>query len=157
MPTSPQHQLVSQQPAAPAVAVPVVAGSGPIAISREQIQKLQSELEIVNLNMSVFADMLSQLKPGQEDPADYKLLSDLAATCHDMQGRMVDLIGRVTHDGITAELLRLNDELNNLFLRHQRYEKNRDPQSTEAGPAALLGAAMGVPVAAASGRQSEIF
>lgn len=157
MPTSPQHQLVSQQPAAPSVAVPVVAGSGPIAISREQIQKLQSELEIVNLNMSVFADMLSQLKPGQEDPADYKLLSDLAATCHDMQGRMVDLIGRVTHDGITAELLRLNDELNNLFLRHQRYEKNRDPQSTEAGPAALLGAAMGVPVAAASGRQSEIF
>lgn len=148
MPTSPQHQLVSQQPASsPAAAVPVVAGSGPIVISREQTLKLQSELEIVNLNMTVYAEMLSELKPGQEDPADYKLLSDLAATCHEMQGRMVELIGRVTHDSITAELLRLNDELNNLFLRHQRYEKNRDPQNTEAGPAALLGAAMGVPVA----------
>lgn len=150
LPTSPQHQLIAQQPAAPAVTVPVVAG-GPAVISREQISKLQSELEIVNLNMTVFAEMLSELRPGQEDPADYKLLTELAVTCHEMQGRIVDLIGRVTHDSVTAELLRLNDELNNLFLRHQRYEKNRDPRNTEAGPAALLGAAMGVPTATKTG------
>lgn len=63
-----------------------------------------------------------------------------------MQGRIVELIGRINHDEITAELLRLNDELNNLFLRHQRYEKNRDPQNVgSATPAAILGAAMGVP------------
>lgn len=58
-----------------------------------------------------------------------------------MQNRIVDLIGRVTHDEITAELLRLNDELNNLFLRHQRYEKNRDPKNTST-PSAILGAAL---------------
>lgn len=58
-----------------------------------------------------------------------------------MQSRIVDLIGRVTHDEITAELLRLNDELNNLFLRHQRYEKNRDPKNTST-PSAILGAAL---------------
>lgn len=60
-----------------------------------------------------------------------------------MQGRIVELIGRVNHDEITAELLRLNDELNNLFLRHQRYEKNRDPQNSTT-PSAILGAALGV-------------
>lgn len=62
-------------------------------------------------------------------------------TCSEMQSRIVDLIGRVTHDEITAELLRLNDELNNLFLRYQRYEKNRDPKNTST-PSAILGAAL---------------
>lgn len=59
----------------------------------------------------------------------------------EMQNRIVELIGRVTHDEITAELLRLNDELNNLFLRYQRYEKNRDPQNAST-PSAILGAAL---------------
>lgn len=59
----------------------------------------------------------------------------------EMQSRIVDLIGRVTHDEITAELLRLNDELNNLFLRYQRYEKNRDPKNMST-PSAILGAAL---------------
>lgn len=58
-----------------------------------------------------------------------------------MQQRIVELIGRVNHDEITAELLRLNDELNNLFLRHQRYEKNRDPQNSST-PSAILGQAL---------------
>lgn len=61
-----------------------------------------------------------------------------------MQQRIVELIGRVNHDEITAELLRLNDELNNLFLRHQRYEKNRDPQNSST-PSAILGQALGMP------------
>lgn len=65
-----------------------------------------------------------------------------------MQSRIVELIGRINNDEITAELLRLNDELNNLFLRQQRYEKNRDPTSANGtSPSAILGAAMGVPVA----------
>lgn len=64
--------------------------------------------------------------------------------CSEMQSRLVDLIGRVTHDEITAELLRLNDELNNLFLRHQRYEKNRDPKNSST-PSAILGAALRAP------------
>lgn len=65
-----------------------------------------------------------------------------------MQQRIVELIGRVNHDEITAELLRLNDELNNLFLRHQRYEKNRDPQNSST-PSAILGQALGMPDAGA--------
>lgn len=78
VPTSPQHHLVATQPAA---ATMPVAGAGPIATTPEQIAKLQSELDIVTLNMSVLGEMLSELKPGQEDPSDYKLLSDLTQTC----------------------------------------------------------------------------
>ncbi|KFB36073.1 AGAP006097-PB-like protein [Anopheles sinensis] len=118
----------------------------PSSLSQDQIAKLQSELDIVAMNMSILGEMLTELKPGQEDAADYKLLTDLAATCREMQSRIVELIGKVQHDELTAELLRLNDELNNLFLRHARYEKNRDPKSaTSATPSAILGAALGAP------------
>lgn len=69
----------------------------------------------------------------------------------EMQGRIVALIGHITHDEITAELLQLNDELNNLFLRQQRYEKNRDPHATNAPPSAILGAAIGIPITQTNG------
>jgi len=42
-----------------------------------------------------------------------------------MQERVVDLIGKLANDEMTAELLRINDELNNLFLRYSRYTKNK--------------------------------
>jgi hypothetical protein len=114
------------------------------SISPEQIAKLQSELDIVNINIAILSEMLTELKPNQESPNDYKLLLDLVATCKEMQTRIVDLIGKVSNDEITAELLRLNDELNNLFLRYQRYEKNRDPKTAaDKTPSAILGAAMG--------------
>lgn len=79
MPTSPQHQPI-HVPGSPAI-VPAVVAAGPISTSPEQIAKLQSELDIVSMNMSVLGDMLNELKPGQEDPADYKLLTELSQTC----------------------------------------------------------------------------
>jgi hypothetical protein len=44
-------------------------------------------------------------------------LQELHSTCQAMQHRLVELIGKLANDEITAELLRVNDELNNLFLR----------------------------------------
>lgn len=43
-----------------------------------------------------------------------------------MQDRLVDLISKLANDELTAELLRINDDLNNLFLRYSRWEKNRE-------------------------------
>ncbi|XP_021696840.1 TOM1-like protein 2 isoform X1 [Aedes aegypti] len=137
MSVSPHH--ASQTPNSPAM-------PPPSSMSQDQIAKLQSELDIVTMNMTVLGDMLTELKPGQEDPSDYQLLTELASTCREMQSRIVELIGKVNHDELTAELLRLNDELNLLFVRHARFEKNRDPKTaSSATPSAILGAAMGVP------------
>ncbi|XP_055625025.1 target of Myb1 membrane trafficking protein isoform X2 [Toxorhynchites rutilus septentrionalis] len=134
---SPHH--ASQTPGSPAM-------PPPSTMSQEAIAKLQSELDIVTMNMTVLGDMLTELKPGLENPSDYQLLSELVVTCREMQCRIVELIGKVNHDELTAELLRLNDELNNLFLRHARFEKNRDPKTANSTtPSAILGAAMGVP------------
>ncbi|XP_064547375.1 TOM1-like protein 2 isoform X2 [Drosophila montana] len=141
-----QH-TISPQHAAIAVAAP--PATGPLHLTPEQAAKLRSELEIVSNNMSILAEMLSVMKPGQEGPDDYALLNELTATCKEMQSRIVDLIGRVQDDELTAEFLRINDELNNLFLRHQRYEKSRAQVNVGAAavtsPSAVLGAAMGVP------------
>ncbi|KAH8369730.1 hypothetical protein KR093_000743 [Drosophila rubida] len=147
-----QHHAVSPQHVAAGAAVAVP--TGPLHLTPEHCAKLRSELEIVSNNMSILAEMLSVLKPGQETPDDYALLNELTATCKEMQSRIVDLIGRVQDDELTAEFLRINDELNNVFLRHQRYEKNRAQGNVAGGgaavvtsPSAVLGAAMGLPVA----------
>ncbi|KAH8302504.1 hypothetical protein KR044_007553 [Drosophila immigrans] len=161
-----QHHAISPQHAAAAGAGAAVAvPSGPLHLTPEQGAKLRSELEIVSNNMAILAEMLSVLKPGQESPDDYALLNELTATCKEMQSRIVDLIGRVQDDELTAEFLRINDELNNVFLRHQRHEKIR-AQATAAGggaaavtsPSAVLGAAMGVPgvAAAATGTAAAV-
>ena len=42
-----------------------------------------------------------------------------------MQQRVVGLISHITNDELTAELLRINDELNGLFLRYGRFERQR--------------------------------
>ena len=42
--------------------------------SPEQLSKLRSELDIVEGNVRVLSEMLTELQPGQEEPNDYKLL-----------------------------------------------------------------------------------
>ncbi|XP_031826427.1 TOM1-like protein 2 isoform X2 [Nomia melanderi] len=100
-------------------------------LNEQQIAKLQSELDFVQGNMRVLSEMLiyftssDQTNNQQPDAADLELLTELHSTCKAMQERVVDLIGKLAHDEMTAELLRINDELNNLFLRYSRYTKNK--------------------------------
>lgn len=58
-----------------------------------------------------------------------------------MQERLVDLISKLSNDELTAELLRINDDLNNLFLRYSRWEKNREAGGQSAS--AVLAKAIG--------------
>ncbi|EZA59630.1 TOM1-like protein 2 isoform X1 [Ooceraea biroi] len=99
-------------------------------LNEQQLAKLQSELDVVQGNMRVLSEMLAYFtnpdqSSKQPDSADLELLNELHSTCKAMQERVVDLIGKLAHDEMTAELLRINDELNNLFLRYSRYTKNK--------------------------------
>ena len=45
---------------------------------------------------------------------------------HSMQVRVSDLIGRVADEIVLEALLMMNDELNSVFVRYERFIKNRD-------------------------------
>ncbi|KAK7940311.1 hypothetical protein WMY93_003637 [Mugilogobius chulae] len=126
-------------PAAPAPAPPkpapavvrspqthnTASGQGPITATAEQIARLRSELDVVRGNVKVMSEMLTELVPGQEDASDLELLQELNRTCRAMQQRVVELISRVSNEEVTEELLHVNDDLNNIFLRYERYERVR--------------------------------
>ncbi|XP_049602194.1 TOM1-like protein 2 isoform X1 [Syngnathus scovelli] len=98
---------------------------GPITATPQQVARLRSELDIVRGNIKVLSEMLMEMVPGQEDGPDLELFQELHRTCRAMQQRVVELISRVSNEEVTEELLHVNDDLNNIFLRYERYERCR--------------------------------
>uniref|UniRef100_A0A8D0L3R5 Target of myb1 like 2 membrane trafficking protein n=1 Tax=Sphenodon punctatus TaxID=8508 RepID=A0A8D0L3R5_SPHPU len=105
--------------------------TGPITANSEQIARLRSELDIVRGNTKVMSEMLTEMVPGQEDSSDLELLQELNRTCRSMQQRIVELISRVSNEEVTEELLHVNDDLNNVFLRYERFERYRSGRSAQ--------------------------
>lgn len=58
--------------AVPHLSPRAVAANG--TMSAEQRAKLQSELDVVQGNMAVLGEMLSEVVPGKEQPGDLELL-----------------------------------------------------------------------------------
>ncbi|KAL7982366.1 hypothetical protein Chor_009964 [Crotalus horridus] len=100
--------------------VPEIAADASITPTPDQIGKLRSELEVVNGNVKVMSEMLTELVPGQTESSDLELLQELNRTCKAMQQRILELIPRILNEQLTEELLIVNDNLNNIFLRHER-------------------------------------
>uniref|UniRef100_A0A1A8JZB3 Target of myb1-like 2 (Chicken) n=1 Tax=Nothobranchius kuhntae TaxID=321403 RepID=A0A1A8JZB3_NOTKU len=126
-PVSPAAGMPKTSPAAPASTnVP-----NPITATPEQIARLRSELDIVRGNIKVMSEMLTEMVPGQEDVSDLELLQELNRTCRAMQQRVVELISRVSNEEVTEELLHANDDLNNVFLRYERYERYRSGRAAK--------------------------
>uniref|UniRef100_A0A8C7N2N1 Target of myb1 like 2 membrane trafficking protein n=1 Tax=Oncorhynchus kisutch TaxID=8019 RepID=A0A8C7N2N1_ONCKI len=109
-------------PLTPILQIPHIPNvQGPITANPEQIARLRSELDIVRGNTKVMSEMLTEMVPGQEDSSDLELLQELNRTCRAMQQRVVELISRVSNEEVTEELLHVNDDLNNIFLRYERW------------------------------------
>ncbi|KAI1301579.1 TOM1-like protein 2 [Halotydeus destructor] len=108
------------------------APTGPVKLNSEQLAKLQSELDVVQGNMRVFGEMLDELTPGKEHTDDWELLKDLNSTCESMQKRIVELIEKVANEEVTIELLRINDELNTLFIRYGRFVKKKSGSNSSS-------------------------
>ncbi|XP_069501812.1 TOM1-like protein 2 isoform X2 [Ambystoma mexicanum] len=132
MNTSPYSSSPSPSPLpySPPQAPPLTVG-GPITANPEQLARLRSELDVVRGNTKVMSEMLTEMVPGQEDSSDLELLQELNRTCRAMQQRIVELISRVSNEEVTEELLHVNDDLNNVFLRYERFERYRSGRAAQ--------------------------
>ncbi|XP_024914382.1 target of Myb protein 1 isoform X2 [Cynoglossus semilaevis] len=123
---SPPQQM---QPAAPPgentpTTSPLVQiDNRPVRLSAEQEQKLRKELGLVKGNLTVMSEMLNNLVPGQSQSEDTELLQQLYSVCKHMQTRVVELIPQLLDEGFIEELLVINDDLNNTFIRYERFER----------------------------------
>ncbi|XP_053325193.1 target of Myb1 membrane trafficking protein [Spea bombifrons] len=124
-PSNSVHRAGSERGSAPPpyVVPAAIPGDSPIIPTPEQVAKLRSELEVVNGNVRVMSEMLTEISPQKSTQADVELLQELNRTCRAMQHRVLELIPRVTHEQLVEELLIVNDNLNNVFLRHERFER----------------------------------
>nr|XP_057945641.1 target of Myb1 membrane trafficking protein-like isoform X2 [Doryrhamphus excisus] len=102
----------------------------PSPLSGEQKEKLQKELALVKGNLTVMSEMLNELKPGQNQQDDTELLQQLYSVCKNMQTRVVELIPRLLDEGLIEELLVVNDDLNNAFIRYERFDRLNKAQTT---------------------------
>ncbi|EYB93142.1 hypothetical protein Y032_0185g1017 [Ancylostoma ceylanicum] len=109
---------------------------GPITASAEQLAKLRSDLDVVNSNLKVFREMLTEIVPGRETQDELQLLKELHSTCKQMQLRVLDLIRTVGNEEVTYELLVMNDEFNSVFEKYDRFMTNRSGDATGDASAA---------------------
>ncbi|XP_070770658.1 target of Myb1 membrane trafficking protein-like [Enoplosus armatus] len=128
---APSHQ--SQAPSSvptPNTSPPVQPSEGPASLSGEQEQKLRSELALVKGNLTVMSEMLNELIPGHTQQDDTELLQQLYSVCKSMQTRVVELIPQLLDEGFIEELLVVNDDLNNAFIRYERFDRLNKAQIT---------------------------
>ncbi|XP_035536905.1 target of Myb protein 1-like [Morone saxatilis] len=109
---------------------PVQPSEGPASLSAEQEQKLRSELALVKGNLTVMSEMLNELTPGQSQQDDTELLQQLYSVCKNMQTRVVELIPQLLDEEFIGELLVVNDDLNNAFIRYERFDRLNKAQMT---------------------------
>ncbi|CCD63280.1 TOM1-like protein 2 [Caenorhabditis elegans] len=107
-------------------------GQEPISATPAQLTKLRADLDVVNQNIKVFRETLTDVVPRKETADELQLLSDLNDTCRHMQQRVLDLIRYVSNDEVTYELLMVNDSLNSVFEKYDRFVSNRDGEKQAA-------------------------
>ncbi|XP_043946409.1 TOM1-like protein 1 isoform X2 [Protopterus annectens] len=94
-------------------------------MTSEQIAKLHSELDMVQINVNVMSAILLENTHGNENPEDCELLQKLYDTCRLMQERIIELLATMEMDDIASILLQMNDNLNNVFLRYERFSRGK--------------------------------
>lgn len=129
----PSYPFPSQQrPYAPQQ----VAGHAPRrSLTSDQVAKILSEADVVETNIQVLSDLMLNSLPGQDKQDDIDFMQNLKDTIQKMQTRVMDLLSLPNSEEITARLLQLNDNINNVFTRHERFVRQtqaaRDSSSSQ--------------------------
>ncbi|VDM32117.1 unnamed protein product [Hydatigera taeniaeformis] len=94
-------------------------------LSTAQRERLSQDLTVVQTNLHILNDMLTELQPDAISSDDLELLQELNETCRMMQQRVAEFLSQVADDAVTLTLIQLNDELNSAFQRYERFERYR--------------------------------
>ncbi|KAM7393730.1 hypothetical protein PAMP_020580 [Pampus punctatissimus] len=70
--------------------------------------------------------------PPSEGPASLTAEQQLYLVCKSMQTRVVELIPQLMDEGFIDELLVINDDLNNAFIRYERFDRLNKAQVTNS-------------------------
>lgn len=145
IPTNQTAALPQAQMLQPQSLKTIVPGSAAaVRLNEDQIAKLKSELDIVDNNILVMNEVLTEHQPNQsKNPKksnvtdDISLLGELFLTTSEMQKRVTQLIGNISNENIIGDLLRINDDLNNVFVRYERFQKGSNFKPSEASASAV--------------------
>lgn len=137
-PQQPQLQLTGQPQAPPPDPTQSRGRGHGGPLKPEQVAKMLSELDVVRRNIDIMNEIMIENEPGKETEDDMQLLEDLNRSLHAMQSRVSGIIGRVTDEIVLESTLQINDELNSVFVRFDRYLRNRE--AAQSGSTAQPGA-----------------
>lgn len=105
----------------------------PIVLEGEGYNKITQDLNVVKTSLEMFTEIIQVIESDNEQ-ADWTLADDLNTTCRQMKDRIVELIEQVANEDLTIELLTLNDELNNIFIKYDRLVRNKEGRKTSTNP-----------------------
>ncbi|XP_059931428.1 target of Myb protein 1 isoform X2 [Gadus macrocephalus] len=91
--------------------------------SPDQVKKLKADMGGVQSDLTIMADMMSQLDPVTAAHTDVERLQQLYLVCKAMQDRILEMVPRLSEEQLIEELLAVNDEMNTTFARYQRFER----------------------------------
>ncbi|CAJ0938439.1 unnamed protein product, partial [Mesorhabditis belari] len=111
----------------------------PVQANSEQLVKLRNDIDMVKLEFEVTlrlslslarfsGEMLTEIVPNKVTQDELQLILELNQACRQMQQRVLELIGQVSNDEVTHELLVLNDEFNSAFEKYERFMSNKDAE-----------------------------
>lgn len=131
MPT-PQERYASQ---------PATTDSAPDnALTQDEMAKIFSEADVVATNVQVLSDLLLNSIPGQDKQENIDFITSLRDTLVKMQTRVMELLNNLAGynyvEMLIARMLQLNDDINNVITRYERYSRQisaaNNPESNTA-------------------------
>jgi len=103
----------------------------PAKLTSQQISKVKSDVAKVNCNIKVLSEMLIEFNPLTCCSDDFLFMQEISKTCQSMHGRAFELFSHIDDNDLKAILLTAMDDLNNVLLRYDRFEKFREAKNAE--------------------------
>jgi len=121
-------------------AQPTVPGNSRIR-APQQIQKLQSDLQVATSTAEVFRDLFHELREMPQQLLKNELLTELHTQCSEMQQRIGALLSQVEDEAFLVQLLEANDTINAVLEEYdQQVAQQKAAHAIQQEEAAALAA-----------------